>query len=88
MNSEYMKKQQFQNHIRRINKLSSIFSSIFGLTAATVFFMLGKEFLEQHLLQCVSALALLFILIHLKANNLKQKAIIRYITDSTDDNEF
>jgi hypothetical protein len=87
MTSEYMKKQPFQNHIKRINKLSSILSIIVGSTAAIVFFMLGKEFLEHHLLKCLTTLALIFMLIHLKANNLKQNAIIRYMTDAINDNE-
>ena len=79
------KRDQFKNHIKKINKLSSIFSSIVGLIAAVVFFFLGKELLEQVFFQCVTVLALVLILIHLKANNLKQKAIIRYMTDSIGD---
>ena len=83
-----MKKEQFKNHIKKINKLSSIFSSTVGLTAAIVFFLLGKELLEQVLFQCITILTLVLILIHLKANNLKQKAIIRYMTDSIGDVDF
>jgi|GEM_PF-4302465 len=88
MKSILMKKQQFQNHIKRINRLSTL-SSLVILVAAMLFYVLSNpKFLEVHIFEIGFIVMFVLILIHLKANNLKQKAIIRYMTDSISDNEL
>ena len=85
MNDNHMKTQQFKDHIKRINRLSTLTSLVILVTAAVFYFLSDTKFIEVHIFEIVFTVMVVFILIHLKANNLKQKAIIRYMTDSIPD---
>ncbi len=88
MKDEYMKKQQFHKHIKNINKLSLITSIIIVLLAYVVSLTASPEDIEHYMFQYAYTVIFILVFVHLKANNLKQKAIIRYITDSISDNEL
>ncbi len=85
MKVNHLKTTQFKNYISKINKLSLISSSIFLVMFIGVYFG-NSELVIAHPYEFACSLVLLLIIIHLKASNLKQKAIIRYITNSTNDN--
>ncbi|WP_154224046.1 hypothetical protein [Marinicella rhabdoformis] len=82
-----MKTEQFNNHIKNINKRSMVASIVIVLVAFALRFTASPEEVEQYMFQFAYTVLFLLVLVHLKANNLKQKAIIRYITDSISDNE-
>jgi hypothetical protein len=83
-----MKKEQFRNHLKKINKFSSISYVIIVLIAYSVRYTASAEETQQYMFQFAYTIIFLLLLVHLKANNLKQKAIIRYMTDSIRDIEL
>jgi len=80
-----MKKEQFISHIKRINKLSFITSVIIIFAAFVVRYAASPDEAKQYMSQYTYTVIFLLILVHLKANNLKQRAIIRYMTNSISD---
>ncbi len=83
-----LKKEQFENYIKKINKLVLLISFIILLSIVLIHFLAGSEKMEPYTIQIFNTAIILLVLTHLKGINLKQRAIIRYITDSISDNEI
>ena len=80
-----MKKEQFNNHIKTINKLTELIRFGVMILVAISWFFLSNP--KQDAIYLLAALFVVYTITSIQAINLKQKAVIRYMTDSISDNE-
>ena len=79
-----MKKEQFNNHIKTINKLTELIRfGVMVLMAISWFFLSNPK---EDVIYLLAVLFGAYAITSIQAINLKQKAIIRYMTDSIGDN--
>lgn len=85
--SNHMKKSQIAEYFKKIDKISNVIRIILVWSFLLGLLALSNKLMNVSIIELFLGVAVLYLLVSNKANDLKQKAIIRYMTDSISDNE-
>lgn len=82
-----MLKSQMTTYFKKIDKVANIIRIVLVWSFLLGLFAFSKKLINVSIIELFLSVAVLYLLVSNQANNLKQKAIVRHLTDATENNQ-
>ncbi len=82
-----MLKSQMTTYFKKIDKVANIIRIVLVWSFLLGLFAFSKKLINVSTIELFLSVAVLYLLVSNQANNLKQKAIVRHLTDATENNQ-